>query len=120
MILRRCMCGGYRIEAPVMRLCSRCGFGSAGPWLTRTERALVWRIILAGDGFAENDELVWWLYAERLDGGPLTASSCVNVHIARIRSKLAPHGWAITTVGVRRGALGWRLERLADVRGRAA
>jgi DNA-binding response OmpR family regulator len=40
-----------------------------------------------------------WVWADDLDGGPLTDTKCLHVHVAQLNRLLAPHGIIVRSQG---------------------
>jgi hypothetical protein len=40
-------------------------------------------------------ELLDQVWADALDGGPLTGAKCLHVHVAQLNRRLAPHGLTV-------------------------
>ena len=85
-----------------------------GPLLTAQQQALI-EPLRRGRPVPVKD-LVAALYAARWDGGPDNAAGAVRTMIYELRQRLAPHGVAILTIGLGRGAQGYMLDPDHDER----
>lgn len=60
-------------------------------------------LFVAGELGLSNQEIADMIYADRADGGPLYARSCVIYFVNRLRRYLAPHGATIVATQRTRG-----------------
>jgi hypothetical protein len=44
-------------------------------------------------------ELRDWVWADDIDGGPLTDTKCLHVHVAQLNAMLRPHGIMVRSQG---------------------
>lgn len=78
--------------------------------LTYMERK-VFKAINASPGVGVND-IVREIYADRMDGGPLTARECVNAYIKRLNCKLADRGRVVKASNTRGKGSIYRVEAI--------
>lgn len=62
--------------------------------LPRRRRQIFEKLVERPAGVSVKD-LIWHLYGDDPDGGPVDAEGCVDSHISYLRKALMPYGWAI-------------------------
>lgn len=63
--------------------------------LTRLEELILWCLAARHPRRTKNEDIVYFCYGDREDGGPLLADEIIRVKISGLRQKLVPIGWEI-------------------------
>jgi DNA-binding response OmpR family regulator len=96
--------------------CPNCGFHHTGSTyapeidgvkLPRAEYDIILRLRQAAGAIVTNDNLVDFVYGDRLDGGPENAAQCIQTYVSKANRKIRPLGWSVVAERFR----GYRLVR---------
>jgi DNA-binding response OmpR family regulator len=98
--------------------CPNCGYSHTGRTyapeieavrMPRRQADVILRLRQAAGGVVTNAQLIDFVYGDQPDGGPESASFCIQSYICKARPKIQAVGWTVTV----ERHIGYRLVRVA-------